>query len=137
MQLFDLIRVMFTNPTKYQNLKNSDKAKNMFMINRFFAIKYPTTAQSLNKNGINPWAVVDLWQLVSKRNNRVPGWIWTKTKKAEKQKKQWTPDKNIAKFWMNANKLTQKDLDAAIKYNPKELKKTLDNLKKRISVDGK
>ena len=137
MQLFDLVRIMFTDPNKYAKVKNSDKAKNMFMINRFMAIKHPTTAQSLNKNGINPWAVVDLWQLVAKRNNRVPGWIWTKTKKAEAAKKTWTPDKDLANFWMKANNLTQKDLDAAIKYNPEELKKILNNLKKRISVDGK
>ena len=48
MQLFDLVRVMFTNPKKYSDIKNSDKAKNHFMIQRFMSINYPAQAQQLN-----------------------------------------------------------------------------------------
>ena len=59
MQLFDLVRVMFTSPSKYKDVKNSDKAKNHFMIQRFMAINYPDRSQLLNKNGINGIGVID------------------------------------------------------------------------------
>lgn len=131
MQLFDLVKVMFTNPKGYAELKNSDKAKNMFMINRFFAIKFPTTAHALNRNGINPWAVVDLWQLVAKRFGRVPGWIWTKTSKTSTDKKAWKPDPDLANMWMKIHKLGPKDLEIAIKFNESEMKKIFTDLKKR------
>ena len=131
MQLFDLVRTMFQNPKGYAEIKNVDKAKNMFMINRFFAIKFPTTAHALNRNGINPWAVVDLWQIVAKRFNRVPGWIWTKAKKTAKDKKAWTPDPELALLWMRTHDLGQRDLDDAIKFNEAEMKKIFADMKKR------
>ena len=85
MQLFDLVKVMFTNPKKYSDIKNSDKAKNHFMINRFMAINYPEQAQVVNKNGINGIGVIDTWQFITSRFKKVPGWIYTKTKKTKKQ----------------------------------------------------
>ena len=61
MELFEFIRILFTDPKKYDTLKNSDKAKNFFMVQRLMAIQYPATSQSLKRVGRNPWAVIDLW----------------------------------------------------------------------------
>ena len=58
MQLFDLVRVMFSDPKKYNEVKNNDKAKNHFMIQRFMAINWPTQAQQMNRNGINGVGVI-------------------------------------------------------------------------------
>jgi hypothetical protein len=135
MKLFDLVRIMFTDPKKFKTIKNSDKGKNMFMINRFFAIKYPTTAQSLNKNGINPWAVIDLWQIVASKSRKVPYWIYTKTKKASTTQSIWKPDPNIAKLWKTRNNLSNKDFDSMLKLNPEGLKGVLDNFSKRVSMN--
>ena len=87
MQLFDLVRVMFTKPKEYNEVKNNDKAKNHFMINRFMAINWPVQAQLLNRNGINGIGVIDTWQFLTSRFKRVPGWIYTKTKKTKAQEK--------------------------------------------------
>ena len=136
LELFDFIKVMFTDPKKYKELKNSDKARHHFLVQRFFAIKYPTTAQQLNRNGINGWAVMDLWSLVALRfDKRVPGWIYTKTKKAPSAEKKWKPDADLAKFWMKRTGMSQRDLDDAIKFSPEETKTMFSNLAKQIKQD--
>ena len=81
-KLFDFVKIMFTKPNQYKNVKNFNKKRHHFMINRFFAIKYPSNAQLFNVNGINGNAVIDSWHMVSSRFRSVPGWIYTKTKKA-------------------------------------------------------
>lgn len=136
MELFNLVKVIFTDPKEYSNLKNSEKGKHFFLINRFFSIKFPTTAQSLNRNGINPWAIVDLWQIVASRFQRVPGWIYTKTKKLNKEKI-WQPNPEISKIWMEKNELGERELDLAIKFNQIEIKKSFDLLEKQINIYSK
>ena len=69
-----------------KHLKTMINVEILFMINRFFSIKHPTTAQSLNFNGINPIGVVDFWQIFARRMGKVPGWIYTKTKKIKRRK---------------------------------------------------
>lgn len=133
MELFDLTKIIFTNPSQYQKLKNHEKSKHFFMINRFFSIKYPTTSQSLNRNGINPWAIVDLWQIVASRFQKVPGWIYTKTKKAPTEKV-WKPNPEISKIWMERHQIGERELELAIKFNPEEMKKSFSVLEKQISV---
>jgi hypothetical protein len=50
MELFDFVKCIFTDPKKYTLQKNAEKAKHFFLINRFMSIKFPTTAQQLNRN---------------------------------------------------------------------------------------
>jgi len=133
LDLFDFIKVMFTDSKKYAQLKNSDKARHFFMVNRFFSIQYPTTAQQLNRVGINGWAVVDLWQIVASRFKRVPGWIYTKTKKSSTEKT-WKPDPEIAKIWMQKNGLGERELKNAIQFNPEEMKKLFSSLEKQLKM---
>ena len=132
-ELFDFVKVMFTNPKKYSEIKNSDKSRHYFMIQRFMSIQHPSTAQQLNRVGVNPWAVVDLWQLVASRFNRVPGWIYTKTKKVATEKT-WKPDPEIAKIWMKRTGLGERDLKDLIKFKPDEMKKLFTSLEKQIKV---
>ena len=134
MELFPFINVLFTKPKEYEQIKNSEKGKHFFMIQRFFSIKFPTTAQALNRNGINGAAVVDLWQIVGSRFQRVPGWIYTKTKKTSTSEKTWKPNPDIAKIWMERNHIGQRELDLAIKFNPDEMKKSFSNLEKQIQM---
>jgi hypothetical protein len=133
MELFDFVKVMFSDKKKYAELKNSEKAKHFFMIQRFFSIKHPTTAQSLNRVGITPWAVVDLWQMVAQRFNRVPGWIYTKTKKVASEK-EWKPNPEVAKVWMERNGIGERELKEAIRFYPQEMKKMFSSLEKQIET---
>jgi hypothetical protein len=137
-ELFDFVKVLFTDPKKYSELKNSEKSRHFFMTQRFMAIKHPTTAQSLNRTGMNPWAVLDLWHIVAYRYGqklkRVPGWIYTKTKKTTSTEKTWKPDSEVAELWMKKNGLTEKDLKDAIKFNPEEMKRLFSALEKQIKM---
>jgi hypothetical protein len=133
MELFEFVKVMFTDAKRYSTLRNVDKAKNFFMIQRFMAIKHPTTAQALNRVNINPWAVVDLWQLVASRFQRVPGWIYTKTKKVASEKT-WKPNPEVASVWMQRNGVGERELKDAIRFYPEEMKKTFVSLEKQIQM---
>jgi hypothetical protein len=134
MNLFELIKIMFTNPEKYDKLKKSDKAGNHFMVQRMMAINHPIEAQKLNRNGIDGSAVIDTWQKVCKRYTRVPGWTWTKASKADKVKKEWKPSEQIAKFYMNRNNIGPREFDELLKYNGPEMKKFLKKIEKQIDV---
>jgi len=133
MELFDFIKVMFTDPKKYSQLKNSDKSRHVFMIQRFMSIQHPTTAQQLNRVGMNGWAVVDLWQIVASRFKRVPGWIYTKTKKAPSDKI-WKPDPEVSAYWMKHNQVGERELKDAIRFNPEEMKRIFSSLEKQIKM---
>ena len=133
MELFDFTRVLFGNPREYQKLKTVEKGKHFFMIQRFFGIKFPSTAQQLNRNGINGAAVVDLWQIVGQRFGRVPGWIYTKTKKVATEKV-WKPNPEVSTIWMQRHGLGERDLELAIKFNQEEMKKYFQKLEKQIEV---
>ena len=84
-KLFDFVKIMFTKREQYGKLKESSKKRHHFMINRFMSINFPANAQVFNFNGINGSKVVDSWQMVASRFNRVPGWIYTKTKNSKKK----------------------------------------------------
>jgi hypothetical protein len=133
MELFDFIKVMFTDGNKFQKIKNSDKARHFFMVQRFMSIQYPTTAQQLNRVGMNGWPIMDLWQMVASRFKRVPGWIYTKTKKAPSEKI-WKPNPEVAKLWMERNNLSDKDFRDCLRFYPEEMKKTLSSLEKQIKM---
>lgn len=135
MNLFSLVKIIFEKPEQYSNVKNSDKSKNFFMINRFMAIKLPLTSQAFNKiYCLNPAAVVDLWQTVARQYNKTPYWIYTKTKKTKKQKK-WDPNPNIVKKWMEINRLGPRDFRDAKKLDPKGLKKAIENLELQMNLN--
>ncbi len=133
MELFEFVRVMFTDSKKYSSLKNAEKAKHFFMVNRFMSIKHPTTAQALNRVGTNPWAIMDLWQLVASRFSRVPGWIYTKTKRPTSEKV-WKPNSNVAAIWMERNGVGERELRDAIRFFPEETKKAFVSLEKQMEM---
>ncbi len=126
---------MITDPKRYSQLKSSDKGRHFFMVQRFMSIKFPTTAQQLNRVGMNGAGVMDLWHKICLRfERRVPGWIYTKTKKVEKNEKVYKPDPEAAKIWMEKNSLTERDLNDAIRFYPEEMKKIISSIEKQIKM---
>ena len=122
MQLFELVRVMFTNPKKYKDLKNSDKSKNHFMIQRFMSINFPSQAQQLNRNGINGIGVIDTWQFITSRFKRVPGWIYTKTKKTKAQQKaEFKYSEELVEIYLKVNQISRKDFNQLTKLYPEQM----------------
>jgi hypothetical protein len=135
MKLFDLVRVMFTNPKKYSEIKNSDKAKNHFMIQRFMAINFPEQAQLLNRNGINGIGVIDTWQFITSRFKRVPGWIYTKTKKTKAQQaKEFKYSEDLVSLYMEKNKISRKDFNQLTKLCPDKMQEYFTKLRKQYDT---
>jgi len=132
--LFQLIKIMFTSTDEYSKLKKSDKSGNHFMVQRMMAINHPIEAQKLNRNGIDGAAVVDTWQKVCKRYTRVPGWTWTKASKADKIKKEWSPDEKLAKFYMNRNNIGPREFNELLKFKGPDMKKFLKKIEKQLDV---
>ena len=130
MQLFDLVKVMFTNPKRYEELKNSDKSKNHFMIARFMAINWPSESQKLNRNGINGIGVIDTWQFVTSRFKRVPGWIYTKTKKTKVQESlEFKYSEELVEIYLKVNEISRKDFDLLTKFYPQIMQEYFTKMK--------
>lgn len=136
-KLFDFIKILFTKPKEYQKISNHNKKRHHFMINRFFAIKYPTNAQLFNKNGINPIAVIDSWSLVASRFKSVPGWIYTKTKKAKKEptsKSKYIPSEDVINFFMEKNEIGKREFKELEKFAKEDLYNNLKRLEDSMQV---
>jgi hypothetical protein len=130
MQLFDLVRVIFTDPKKYKEVKNHDKAKNQFLINRFMAINWPAQAQVLNRNGINGVGVIDTWQFITSRFKRVPGWIYTKTKKTKKQESlEFKYSEELVEIYLKVNQISRKDFNQLTKLHPEQMQEYFTKMK--------
>lgn len=136
-KLFDFVKIMFTKPKQYDQIKQHNKKRHHFMINRFFAIKYPENAQMFNYNGINGGQVVDMWSMVAKRFTSVPGWIYTKTKKAKKAnstKKEYIPTDDAVRVYMEKYDIGKREFEEMKKFAPAALYNELKSIDKSIQV---
>lgn len=108
------------------------------MINRFFSIKYPTNAQLFNINGINGANVVESWSMVASRFKSVPGWIYTKTKKAPSNKKDtYIPDERAVRIFMEKNEIGAREFSELKTFAKEQLYQDLQKIEKQIDVYSK
>ena len=136
-KLFDFIKILFTKPAEYKKISNHNKKRHHFMINRFFSIQYPSNAQLFNKNGINPIAVIDSWSLVAERFKSVPTWIYTKTKKSEKEvtsKSKYIPSEEAISFFMEKNEIGKREFKELEKFAKEELYISLKRIENSMQV---
>ena len=136
-KLFDFIKIMFTRPGDYDKITNHNKKRHHFMINRFFAIKYPANASLFNLNGINPNAVIDSWSLVARRFSRVPSWIYTKTKKSatsKKEKSKYIPSDKAISFFMEKNEIGKREFKELETFAKEELYQSLKGIEDSMQV---
>ena len=137
-KLFDFVKIMFTKPNDYKKISNHNKKRHHFMINRFFAIKFPANAQLFNRNGINGLAVIDSWAMVATRFKGVPGWIYTKTKKSAtkdtKSKTEYIPQDETIKIFMEKNEIGKREFKELEKFAKNELYQSLKNLEDSMKM---
>ena len=137
-KLFDFVKIMFTKKKQYAEIKNHNKKRHHFMINRFFAIKFPSNAQLFNINGINPIAVIDSWSLVASRFRGVPGWIYTRTKKTAKKqavsKSQYIPSEEAIRVFIDKNEIGKREFKELEKFAKEELYTKLQSIDRSITV---
>tara|TARA_R110000744_G_scaffold243836_1_gene360768 strand:+ start:32 stop:460 length:429 start_codon:yes stop_codon:yes gene_type:complete len=136
-KLFDFIKILFTKPKVYSTISNRNKKRHQFMINRFFAIKYPTNANLFNINGINGSAVIDSWYMVASRFRSVPSWIYTKTKKTKKvakNKNEYIPKDDAIKLFMQKNEIGKREFAELEQFAKVELYDVLRKLEESMEM---
>tara|TARA_R110000772_G_scaffold20115_1_gene55887 strand:+ start:212 stop:622 length:411 start_codon:yes stop_codon:yes gene_type:complete len=134
MKLFDYIKVLFGKDPQWDKLKGYDKSKNSFMTNRFMSIKFPVQANMFNALKIDPVGQAEAWRMVASKFNRVPGFIYTKTK-ASKKSKIWDPNPKALELYLKINEIGERDFKEAMKHQPSELKNAIKILEKQMSDD--
>ena len=85
---FDIIKMMFTDASAFNNLSNLILSKNFFMINRIFSIIFPIQAQCFNNLDINQAEVIRTWQRFATAKlgyGKVPGFVYTKGGSASRE----------------------------------------------------
>ncbi len=113
MELFDIIKNIFNQKEDvWKNVSKNDKSRNFFMINRIMSIQFPIQAQQFNKLKVSPPYVVDWWRnTLNTRFTKVPMWIYTKTKKSEKSKKNTTEVNQLTEDFIREKfQITKRDL---------------------------
>ena len=113
MQLFDIVKNIFsTNDKNWKSVGRIDKSRNFFMVNRIMSIQFPIQANQFNKLKVTPPPVVDWWRdNLSHRFSKPPVWIYTKTKKVEKQEEaQIKESPEVEAFIRDKYKVTRRDL---------------------------
>ena len=134
-KLFDFVKIMFTKRDSYANVKESSKKRHHFMINRFMSIKFPSSAQLFNFNGINGSKVIDSWQMVASRFNKVPGWIYTRTKSSNKNvKEKYQPSDEALRFYMEKNEIGKREVEELKEFNKEQFYSDLKKLENQIKV---
>ena len=134
-KLFDFVKIMFTKPATYNKIKQHNKKRHHFMINRFMSIKYPANAQMFNINGINGASVVDSWSMVASRFKSVPRWFYTKTKKAKKNEvDKYIPSDRAVELYMNKNEIGQREMGELKLFAKDQPYADLKKIEKQIDV---
>lgn len=137
-KLFDFVKIMFTKHSDFTNIKQVNKKRHHFMINRFFSIKYPANAQVFNVNGISGIGVIESWFLVASRFKSVPGWIYTKTKASDKVKKDsYVPHPDAVSLFLEKNEIGKRDFDELMFFAKDKLIEDLKKIEKQIDVYSK
>ena len=137
-KLFDFVKIMFTKPTHYKKIKQHNKKRHHFMINRFMSIKYPSNAQMFNINGINGGNVVDSWSMVASRFKSVPRWFYTKTKKAKKNvTDKYNPSDRAIELYMSKNEIGNREFEELKLFAKEQLFADLKKIEEQIDVYNK
>jgi len=124
MELFDFIKVIFTNPSEYSSITLGEKRKHYFMCQRRFAINFPMQANALQQLKINQAAVIDFWQIFLRKQYKfVPGWMYTKgIKKTQEVKEKKQPISNeVIKEYCRYFQLDSKSVRDAIEFYPNDM----------------
>ena len=111
----------------------------MFIMNRFFAIKFPIQAQMLNKIHINSAHVVQYWgNMLSAQYSEVPGWLWGGLKgvksKKEAKKKELIVKESTMDYYCQRMQIARKELDYAISELGDNFKQELLNIEKMVNL---
>ena len=124
MELFDVVKNIFKSDKDWSKVTRNDKVRNFFMINRIMSIQFPSQANQFNHTKVTPRPVADWWHsTLSRHYTKIPGWIFTKTKKsssAGKSKSQNTLDPEVEEFLMSKFEVSRREMSDLKKFYPEQ-----------------
>jgi len=134
MKLFEYLKIVFGTDAQWDKLTSYDKSKNSFMLNRMLSAQFPIQANMFNQLKTDPVGTAECWRIVGSKFTRVPGFIYTKVSK-KSVKKKWDPNQEVVNEYLKLNQIGNREFQEALKFNPKEIKKSIDNLEKQMGYD--
>ena len=84
MELSGLIRILFTDKTKWENINPEEKEKIFFIFNRIYARQYPIQASALNGKQMDKCLAFEIIFNFFKSTIKQPNWFyvdWSKMKR--------------------------------------------------------
>lgn len=138
-QLFDYTKLIFTGTEKdWKEVKSTDKNRNLFMTNRFLAIKYPLQVSLLSHFRINSSAVADYWHsTLTKLYKSQPSWIFAKTKKKSvEDKKKNLPCESMVRWYCFKHEMSRREYEDSIKFFGDEFLNEIRDLEKILKSQG-
>jgi hypothetical protein len=138
-QLFDYLKLVFSkNEKDWKDLKDTDKSRNFFMLNRFMAIQFPVQANYLSHYKIDPVAVSDYWhRTMSSKFSSTPKWVYAKTiKKKDQEKKLDLPSNEMIKWYCEKNEISRSEFDLNVKFFGESFLDEIKKLEKILKSQG-
>jgi hypothetical protein len=138
MELFDVIKTVFKSDKDWSKVTRNEKVKNFFMLNRIMGIQFPTQANQFNHTKISPRPVADWWHsTLSRHYTKVPGWVFTKTKKGTVKSK--ASDKNpidpaVEDFIMSKFEVSRREMDDLKKFYPEKYTEWINQVSEQIGL---
>lgn len=123
MELFDIIKIIFSDPSKYSSISNVEKRKYYFILNRRFAIQHPMQANALQHLKINQALVIDFWQsFLRKQYKYMPSWIYAKgiKKTQEIKEKKLSVSNDLINEYSKYFKIDRKSVLDSLQFYEKE-----------------
>jgi hypothetical protein len=141
MELFDVIKTIFKKDKDWDKVSRNDKVRNFFMINRIMSVQFPIQAQQFNHTKVLPRPVVDWWHAtLSKHYTKMPGWIFTKTKKSKNNTVStldYEADPLVERFILNRFEISKRELSDLKKFYPEKYKEWVESIKEQIDMTKK
>ncbi len=84
MELSGIIRILFTDKSKWNIINDEEKEKNYFILNRIFARQYPIQASALNTKKTDKFLALEIIFNFFKSTIKQPYWFfvdWSKMKR--------------------------------------------------------
>lgn len=138
MELFDVVKTIFKKDKDWNKVSRNDKVRNFFMINRIMSIQFPIQADQFNHTKVHPRPVIDWWHdTLSKHYTKMPGWIFTKTKKSKNSvtsKSKFEVDKSVEEFVANKYEVSMRDLSDLKKFYPEKYSEWIGSIGEQITM---
>ena len=133
---FALIK-SFYDVEEYTKFTNNEKNNMAFMVNRRMSIKHPIESAYFSKMGIAGYAIVDFWKdAITIQYKTYPGWLYTKTTTAPKNKNEERFikfDTEVINTYLRRYDIEMKTLNELFKRFSTEVIDELESIEKQIT----